>query len=472
MLLGAALAAALLACRAGSGAEVTETGGAAAPAAEKSPSAEVPPSAPVVAGATWHKLPPGRGGDGCLTFAGDVMLGRNIGRALAADTQSPWRHLGLRPGEAWIGNFEGVVASPGRGLPCAKPKDLCLAVEPAAAARLASSPFVAFSLANNHSLDLGAQGLRRTVDALGQLGIAALTEEGSPHLFSAGEWQWAVVAVSLVGRSAGERQRALEATRLRLSLARGHTPLVVAFVHWGREYDILPDALEVRTERILREWGAAVVMGAHTHVIQGERCDAEGGGATYYGLGNHLFDQFSGETRRGLLVRCCPRDGGLTCAPRRTERSPAEPWPRPSGEPAAPCSVLTEKADLRWKRHPLAQRFQLVQPFSALGDGHFFALRPSPSRYFPEPMPAPLVFRVEGRRLVQVWNGTALAWPLVAARLFQQGVETLLCAIHRDDSFLRSRPETLGRRRAVYRWNGFGFSIIGNPAAQERCEEM
>jgi hypothetical protein len=125
-----------------------------------------------------------------------------------------------------------------------------------------------------------------------------------------------------------------------------------------------------------------------------------------------------------------------------------------------------------WTRHPAARRFGLVQAFPSAGGDAYFALHRSRSSFDGEDALRPYVFRMEGRTHRELWSGTALAYPLVAARLIQIGGKTLLCAIHRDDSFLRPRPATLGRRRVVYRWTGFGFVAAQHASALATCEAM
>ena len=72
----------------------------------------------------------------------------------------------------------------------------------------------------------------------------------------------------------------------------------------------------------------------------------------------------------------------------------------------------------------------------------------------------PYVYAVGPGGLVARWRGSALAWPLLDAITTSDGV---VCALHRDDSFLLADPETKGTRIAAYRWNGFGFTGVNTP---------
>ena len=94
--------------------------------------------------------------------------------------------------------------------------------------------------------------------------------------------------------------------------------------------------------------------------------------------------------------------------------------------------------------------------FSADGPPLLLALERHPSPIDGERGVRPYVYEVGPRGLVARWRGSALAWPLVDATLLP-GTH-LLCALHREDSFLALDPAAPASRTAVYRWNGFGFA--------------
>jgi hypothetical protein len=88
-----------------------------------------------------------------------------------------------------------------------------------------------------------------------------------------------------------------------------------------------------------------------------------------------------------------------------------------------------------------------------------------------EDSPRPYVYEVTAHGLVARWRGTALAWPLLDTALLP-GENSILCALHRGDSYLVPNPQTPRTRVAAYRWNGFGFSGLDDPATQARCTEI
>lgn len=391
----------------------------------------------------------------CVVFAGDLSLARGIGEALGRGP-SPWD--AFPAGDSWIGNLEGALST-GH---CAKAEAYCLGFEPPALASLARGPWAALSLANNHALDFGDAGRAATVHALRGLGVAPLLEAQRPTLVSVAGMDLALVPIDFAGTDA---QVALEQARLTLLLARAHTPWVVALPHWGIEgVDDLGPGQE-RTAEILHTWGATLVIGTGAHVVQPSTCTEAG--ATWYGLGNHLFDQVPPASHEGALVRCCPVDGTLRCSETRTRRSPPSPLPVPAPGVVSTCDVAATPIDPAWKRHPWVDHFRSVQPFP--GGDLWLGLHDRISDIDDEVGLRPYVFRMTPTGYEEVWRGSSLARPLVAARLFTYEGEAYLCALHRADAFLHPDPTTRDRIYTLYRWNGFGFRGVDHPAALATC---
>jgi hypothetical protein len=105
------------------------------------------------------------------------------------------------------------------------------------------------------------------------------------------------------------------------------------------------------------------------------------------------------------------------------------------------------------------------------GPDYVFTLERRPSSIDGEDGLRPYVYEAGPKGLVARWRGSALAWPLLDAALLP-GRDGLLCALHRQDSFLVLQPGSAGVRTAVYRWNGFGFSGVEDAAAAAACREL
>ena len=76
------------------------------------------------------------------------------------------------------------------------------------------------------------------------------------------------------------------------------------------------------------------------------------------------------------------------------------------------------------------------------------------------------------RPLIARWRGSALAWPLIDARLMPGQDQMLLCALHRADSFIVLSPTSRETRTAVYRWNGFGFTAVTDASEADACRRL
>jgi hypothetical protein len=268
---------------------------------------------------------------------------------------------------------------------------------------------------------------------------------------------------------------------MQIGLGRAHTPWVAVLPHWGREYDPHPLPEQERLAALFHEWGALLVVGAHAHVPQDTRCTEQT--ADYFGLGNHLFDQGDPKTWRGLEVRCCPQGpaDALTCTTSVTERTRESTFPSQAADPPQTCVLAPLPVSTSWLHHPAHDRFVYVQPFASLGPDTFLALHRAYSTFDRKEALRPYVFRMShaqpgddsaARGFRELWRGTALSRPLLAARLFRHDSHEYLCAILRDDSFLHLDPTTKGRVHAVYEWTGFGFQGVDDADALERCERM
>ncbi|MBK6685603.1 MAG: CapA family protein [Deltaproteobacteria bacterium] len=395
----------------------------------------------------------------CFRLVGDVGLSRGVAVELDRRGSAPWSTWS-DPRRPLIGNLEGTVI-PAEGH-CQKSPALCLGFSADRLQALAGGPFLAFSVANNHAGDYGPPGRSATQLALSAAGLGAIGPTG--WATRVGGQDLVFFAVDLVGADRPERQRSLEALRLAILRASAEATVVV-LPHFGVEGDGEPSADQRAWADRWVAWGATLVAGAHAHRPQGGRCGEDHG--IWYGLGNFVFDQPEGS---GWVVECCPSPGQLRCAVTAVAPAPGSSFPQVVAPvPEAQCQLRTPKFDLNFRRHPQAQSLVTVEP---MGEGLWFGLRRRHSTFDGEEALRPYVFRIEDHRVIDVWRGTSLSWPLVAARWVKVDGEPILCALHRDDSFLHPRPETLGRRWAAYSFNGFGFTRREDPKRVGRCQGL
>ncbi|MGD8245576.1 MAG: CapA family protein, partial [Anaerolineae bacterium] len=190
-----------------------------------------------------------------------------------------------------------------------------LVAAPWTVAELQDAGFDVLGLANNHALDLGAEGLAETVSRLQAAGMAILgagwDREAAvqPSIHEIDGVRIALLAFNGVGdsRSASTdggwalAEWDLDHARAAVTAARERADAVIVSVHWGYEYETTADPAQQDAARALLAAGSDLVIGHHPHVVQpvevhDHRCVA-------YSLGNFVFDQSQGRTDQGLALR-------------------------------------------------------------------------------------------------------------------------------------------------------------------------
>lgn len=175
------------------------------------------------------------------------------------------------------------------------------------------------SMANNHGLDYGAEGLSDTLAArreapLGVVGIGATAADAlAPFRTTINGWRISVIAATDVldgplearwaatgsqpGVASAKRSADLEAA---VSAARAESDTVVVVLHWGVEGASCPTERQRDLARALTTAGADVIVGSHAHRLQG--AGRLGGAFVAYGLGNFAFSASSpGAAATGVL---------------------------------------------------------------------------------------------------------------------------------------------------------------------------
>jgi capsule synthesis protein PGA_cap len=195
--------------------------------------------------------------------------------------------------------------------------------DPAHAPALAAAGFGILSVANNHIMDFGAEGLRATLEALRRAGVAAVGAGGdlgaarAPVVLERRGLRIGFLAYAQPGRHCAAPGRA-GAAPLEESLARedihslkARADLIVVSLHFGMVYSDYPAPGDRALALRLLEAGAHLVLGHHPHVPQG--VERRGSRLAAYSLGEFVFDPSCGhvtsrvaaEARRRSLVLSC-----------------------------------------------------------------------------------------------------------------------------------------------------------------------
>ncbi|MPY87937.1 MAG: hypothetical protein GEU99_08455 [Luteitalea sp.] len=177
------------------------------------------------------------------------------------------------------------------------------------------------TLANNHTMDYGVNGLRSTTEALERAGIQYvgagldLTTACAPAFVDVRGIRVACLGRTFVPVSAPIRAGRgtpgvafldQEETMESLRRCRREADLVVLLLHWGLEEYRYPSPDQRRLARDLVRAGANAIVGHHPHVIQG--IERIGPSIVAYSLGNFLFSDFEWEYRQnGVPVKTTSR---------------------------------------------------------------------------------------------------------------------------------------------------------------------
>lgn len=254
-----------------------------------------------------------------IAFVGDVNGERVLGERLRAD---PERFVGpfaptLRAADLTVANLEAAIATGGR----AEDKEFTFRVPPTILDGLAAAGVDVVSVANNHGIDFGPEGLAETLEAKADsiqvdvIGVGADEDEAyEPVIVERGGWRVAVLAATQVldadriARWTAREDRAGLASAKRVDrlvdeveAVRRRADTVVVYLHWGVETEECPSAGQRELAAALVDAGADIVVGTHAHRVQGGGHLGEA--VVHYGLGNFLFGAVSdASSRTGVFV--------------------------------------------------------------------------------------------------------------------------------------------------------------------------
>lgn len=249
-----------------------------------------------------------------LTFVmtGDVMLGRNVRHLMQINGEGfPFTHVEpiFADADAVVVNLEGPITSldaPDPRVSPEQPYPMRFAFDPVVANTLASAGITHVSLANNHAGDQGQQGRKDTRTSLEESNIKYFGETRTinpeTHLRFAGH-DVAFIGVDVTVAPLDIRSIKEEIGRV------GTTTHVIAFMHWGDEYQLVHNATQESIAHALIDAGVDAVVGSHPHVVQD--IEVYNGAPIFYSLGNFIFDQYwNADVESGLALRITHDDGG------------------------------------------------------------------------------------------------------------------------------------------------------------------
>jgi hypothetical protein len=223
------------------------------------------------------RIPPLVPGDPVATFTGDLMM---LDGEPVAVAEAVADHLrGLR-----VTNLETPVAPSFPTSRDALSPTWGLYAFNESTSLLDDLPVDVVQLTNNHTNDLGPDGIRETVDEVAARGFLGVGVDGDTlHLQHGGQdfaflaYTWglnryepapeAELGIVPFGHLDADLDLSRVERDLRAARAAGATQLVV-LVHWGYEYELYPDPHFLILGRRLVAAGADLVVGTGPHVVQ------------------------------------------------------------------------------------------------------------------------------------------------------------------------------------------------------------
>ncbi|MBI3547248.1 MAG: CapA family protein [Gammaproteobacteria bacterium] len=260
-----------------------------------------------------------------IAAVGDIMLGgsatpemQKYGYDYPFELLSPI----LKQAQIVFGNLEGPLTDDGAAI--TTKQYLFRSPPDKVAPALARAGFNIVSLANNHSLDYGAQGLDDTRAALDKVGIRVigagrnLAQARAPVYMQAGGAKIAFLAYSLTfpeefwatpdkpGTAFGHEHF----VRADVAAARAQADIVLVSFHWGQEGKIDLRDYQVQLAHAAIDAGAVAVLGHHPHILQGVERYKDG--VILYSLGNFVFGSYSAQATRSAIAMLTFRDKRLS----------------------------------------------------------------------------------------------------------------------------------------------------------------
>ena len=162
-------------------------------------------------------------------------------------------------------------------------KKYCHLGKPEYLAALTLGGVDAVSFANNHNIDYGLQGFEDTLDACADHRLPVAYYDTVARFTVSGM----TVGVASVDATYCSTEVAEAYLRAAMNDLRADCDLIVACMHWGKNYEQLPDDRQRALGRLCVDLGADLVIGHHAHILQG--VERYRGRYIFYSLGNFTY---------------------------------------------------------------------------------------------------------------------------------------------------------------------------------------
>lgn len=254
-----------------------------------------------------------------VSLVGDMSFDGHIRNNISEHGYDyPWEYVSeyFKDDHISIGNLETSITREGSPWPN---KQFNFRSDPENVGAMKRAGMDVVSLANNHTLDYGYDGLKDTIDYLNAgdiklVGAGEDTKEASKALIiEKEETKIGVLGYSRVAPDVGwwptddkagvasAYDKHLDQVLENIEETKKEVDLLIIMVHWGKELHEMPREDEVRAAKKMIDMGADVIAGHHPHVLQG--IEIYKGKPIFYSLGNFIFGSRSNLSGNTMIAQ-------------------------------------------------------------------------------------------------------------------------------------------------------------------------
>jgi hypothetical protein len=277
---------------------------AAARRTPDAPTSTLPAPTTTLAPPPTTRGPLGSGAAVTFAFGGDVHFEGGLRSRLLANPDTVLAPIApvLSAADVAVVNLETAITE--RGSP--QSKQYVFRAPAVALQALAAAGVDTASVANNHGMDYGSEGLQDTLAAEQSSGFDLIGvgqnagEAFAPHRMDVKGQRIAIIGATQVmdgqfigSWTATDVQAGLASAKTvepllgAVAAARADSDTLVVFLHWGIEGQGCPSPDQQTLAQQLVDAGADIVVGSHAHRLQG--AGRLGNAVVGYGLGNFVF---------------------------------------------------------------------------------------------------------------------------------------------------------------------------------------
>jgi len=235
-----------------------------------------------------------------ILFVGDIMLDREVESLIKKNSNFyPYQKISefTKKYDLVFGNLEGpIVENP----PNFSQDSLTFAFSKDVLEGLSFGNFKIVSLANNHTLNMGENGLAETRKFLEEGKIKFVGDPlkcSEDFLYQEGDIIFLAFNKTYAKSCADEE--IIET--IKSTSSKNSENFIIINMHWGNEYQLTSSLKQQKLAHKMIDAGADLIIGHHPHVVQ--EVEIYKNKLIFYSLGNFIFDQyFSKNTQEGLAI--------------------------------------------------------------------------------------------------------------------------------------------------------------------------